>query len=114
MHGFCHTEIPSTDLEKSKHFYGKVFDWKFEEGPGNYVMFRPPDGLAGGFTTESKPTTEGVVLYIEVPDIDTKLEEIEAAGGKKLIPETKISDEFGFFAIFSDPCGNSIGLWSKQ
>lgn len=114
MHGFCHVEIPTTDAKKSQEFYGKVFGWKFEETPGDYVMFRPPEGLGGGFTTESRPSKDGAVLYIEVADIDKKLGEIEQSGGKRLVQKTKISDEFGFYALFVDPCGNSVGLWSKQ
>ncbi len=114
MHGFCHIEIPTTDVNRSKDFYGNVFGWKFEDSLGDYLMFRPPEGLAGGFTTMSKPTTDGVILYIDVEDIDKTFEDIEKAGGKKVTPKTKISDEFGFYALFLDPCGNSIGLWSKQ
>jgi len=113
MHGFCHIEIPTTDVAKSKDFYGKVFGWQFEDA-GGYVMYRPPEGVAGGFTTNSKPATNGVILYIEVENIDEKLAQIEHAGGKKVTPKTKISDEFGFYALFADPCGNAIGIWSKQ
>jgi predicted enzyme related to lactoylglutathione lyase len=114
MHGFCHAEIPTTDAKKSQEFYGKVFGWKFEETPDDYVTFRPPEGLGGGFTKMSRPSKDGVVLYIEVADIDKKLGEIEQSGGKRLVQKTKISDEFGFYALFLDPCGNSVGLWSKQ
>jgi len=114
MHGLCHYEIPTTDAKKSKDFYGKIFGWQFEDSFGGYVMFRPPDGVAGGFTTTSKPSRDGVVLYIEVTDIDKKLGEIETAGGERLVQKTKISEEFGFYALFLDPCGNAMGLWSKQ
>jgi len=114
MHGFCHIEIPTTDLKKSQDFYGKVFGWKFEQMPEDYVLFTPPTGVAGGFTKDRKPSTDGACLYIEVEDINGKLEEIEKAGGKKLVPKTKISDEFGFWGLFLDPVGNSVGLWSKE
>ena len=113
MHGICHIEIPTTNAKKSKEFYGKMFGWKFEEMPGGYVMYETPDGIGGGFTTERKPCTEGPALYIEVEMIEKKLEEIESAGGKLVTPKTKISDEFGFYAIFLDPLGNALGLWSK-
>lgn len=68
---------------------------------------------AGVWTKEKKPTTDGVTIYIEVEDIEAKLKEIEATGGKIQKEKTKISDEFGFYALFFDPSGNSIGLWSK-
>ena len=31
---FVHSELNTTDLEKAKTFYGKLFDWKYEEIPG--------------------------------------------------------------------------------
>jgi predicted enzyme related to lactoylglutathione lyase len=113
MHGFCHIEIPTTDVQKSKAFYGQLFGWEFDDMGGGYVIFKPPDGTGGGFTTERKPSEEGICLYIEVEDIPKKLEEIESAGGKAVTAKTKISDEFGFYAIFLDPQGNALGIWSK-
>lgn len=113
MHGFCHIEIPTTDALKSKEFYGKIFGWEFNEMGGEYVMFKTPEGIGGGFTTERKPCTDGAGLYIEVEDIEKKLAEIEEAVGKTITPKTKISDEFGFFALFLDPLGNGLGIWSK-
>ena len=114
MHGFCHIEIPTTDAKKSKEFYTKMFGWKTEEAMPSYMMFNAPDGPGGGFTTTIKPTKDGIILYIEVEDINKKFEEIEKTGGEKLVSKTKISDEHGFYGIFADPCGNSIGLWSKK
>jgi predicted enzyme related to lactoylglutathione lyase len=113
MHGFGHIEIPVIDIEKAKAFYGQLFDWEFHEGGDGYVLYNPPDGNGGGFTTERKPCAEGVLLYIEVEDIPKKLGEIENAGGKAVVPKTKISDEFGFYALFLDSQGNGLGLWSK-
>ena len=114
MHGFCHIEIPTIDANKSKDFYQKVFGWKMTEDMPDYVMFSTPDDEGGGFTTSSKPVPGGVVLYIEVEDIEKKLVEIESRDGKKVKGKTGISAEFGFFGIFTDPCGNTLGLWSKK
>ena len=38
---FVHVELNSTDPQKSKDFYGKLFDWKLEDMPmqqGTYTM----------------------------------------------------------------------------
>ena len=111
MHGVCHIEIPTTDPQKSKDFYGAVFGWQCEDS-GDYVMWRA-QGVSGGFTTESAPADGGVLLYIEVEDIEKKLADIEKAGGTKVTEKKKISDEFGFYALFKDPCANTLGVWSK-
>lgn len=114
MNGFCYIEIPTTDIVKSKEFYGQIFAWTFEDSQDGYIMFKPPKGLSGGFTKQSKPTTDGILLYIEVDDIEKKLTQIEQYGGTTVTPKTKISDEYGYFAVFTDPCINRIGLWSKS
>jgi predicted enzyme related to lactoylglutathione lyase len=113
MHGFCHIEIPTTDQQKSKGFYSKIFGWKIDDSNPEYVQFSTPDNEGGGFTSSSKPVQDGVVLYIEVKDIKEKLREIENAGGKIIKEKTGISPEFGFYALFNDPCGSLMGLWSK-
>ena len=30
---FVHVELTTTDSKRSKEFYGKLFDWRFEEVP---------------------------------------------------------------------------------
>jgi predicted enzyme related to lactoylglutathione lyase len=114
MHGFCHIEIPTTDPQKSRDFYSRVFGWKINESMPDYLMYSTPDDDGGGFSTSVKPSQDGAVLYIEVEDIEEKLREVAAAGGKKLKGKTGISKEFGFFALFLDPCGNIMGLWGRK
>jgi len=116
MNGFCHIEIPCTDFAKVGIFYTDVFDWIVTEvSEMNYAMFRTPDGPGGGFSKQATIAAEpGIALYIEVDDIEATLEKIEEAGGKKIHPKTAIAPGFGFFGIFADVEGNSIGLWSKQ
>ena len=38
--------------------------------------------------------------------------EMEAAGGKVMVPKTEISPEYGYMAVFVDTEGNRIGLHS--
>lgn len=116
MGKIVHIEIPAPDLEKAGEFYTKVFGWKVQMMPEmNYALWSPPDeGVGGGFSKEYAVNTEGILIHIGVDDIEAKLAEIEAAGGKTITPKTKISDEFGYFAEFSDISGNKIGLWSEK
>ena len=115
---FCHIGLFTTDPEKTKAFYESIFDWKFEMIPGfeTYLMFTTPSGLGGGF--DSGPDTEppgcaGPILHIEVEDIDATLARIIEAGGEMIAPMTKISDEFGSYAMFTDNVGNRMGIWSQ-
>jgi len=118
-HGdFCHIELHSNDIQASRAFYEKVFGWTFQDIPGfeTYAMFQTPAGLGGGIDSgpnAEAPSKVGPVLHIETDDIDATLKRIEEAGGATLAPKTKISDEFGSYALFVDNVGNRLGLWSR-
>ncbi len=118
-HGsFCHIELATTDIQKTRSFYETIFGWTFQDIPGfeTYAMFQTPGGLGGGFDANpegEKPSEVGPILHIEVDDIDATLAKITEAGGKTLQGKTKISDEFGYYALFLDNVGNRLGVWSK-
>ncbi len=114
-HGsFCHIELSTTDIEKTRSFYEGIFGWTFQVFPGmeTYAMFETPSGPGGGFDA-GPPSDKGPIVHIEVDDIDTALAKIEEAGGKTIAGKTKISDEFGYYAVFLDNVGNRLGLWSQ-
>jgi len=52
-----------------------------------------------------------VVPYVTTDDIEASLEKIGSNGGSTVVPKTEIPG-FGHFAIFSDPTGNRIELFS--
>ena len=50
-HPFVHVELMSTDVGKSKSFYGKLFDWTLEDmdmGDMTYTLVKPGEGPGGG------------------------------------------------------------------
>lgn len=50
--------------------------------------------------------------YIGSDDLQETLSKIEAAGGRTLMPPTEVPGE-GWFALFADPDGNTLGLWKS-
>src|SRR5712692_10435385 len=56
---FVHVELNTTDLDKAKTFYGRLFDWKLEDmkmGPaGTYTMISPGKGTGGGMLKHPVP-----------------------------------------------------------
>jgi predicted enzyme related to lactoylglutathione lyase len=78
-------------------------------------MFNTGDGLGGGLDrrTEQFPTERGVTLYIKVGDISEYLRRVDEAGGRTVKGKTEISEEFGYYALFADTEGNTLGLWSE-
>lgn len=116
MNGICHVEFPCKDLEKIGKFYAAVFGWEVSAIPEmNYATYKAPDGPGGGFNNQIEITVKpGVLVYIEVEDIEDTLKAVEENGGGKVRPKTQISPEHGYIAIFKDIEGNSVGLWAKS
>jgi predicted enzyme related to lactoylglutathione lyase len=84
------------------------------------TMFPSEDmnGKVSGALVEGpmhKPSAEGAVIYLNGnPDLANALGKVEAAGGKVVMPKTKISDEVGCMAFFIDTEGNRVGLHSNK
>ena len=102
-------EMAASDLDCIRQFYTKVFGWEMEPYGNDYVTFT--DGkLRGGFF-RGPVSPGGCLPVLTVQDVGAKLGEIQAAGGAVVQPETK--HEWGCRAVFTDPEGNRLGLWSK-
>lgn len=112
-HPVVHVEISATDLAAASRFYADLFGWKIEHIPEmNYATFEPSEGVGGGFNpvTEENPAGS-VVVYIGTDDIEASLAKVEQLGGKTTWPKTEIPG-MGWFATFTDPSGNNIGLFT--
>ena len=112
---FCHIVIPSKDNQKSRKFYEKVFGWKVEPQPGTTSLdILPPSGK--GISAELNPEENLVVPSIYASNIEGALRKIEKFGGKILKSKTPIGEqaEHGHFALFEDPSGNKISLYSEK
>lgn len=106
-------ELITPDPEGAKRFYDAVVGWSVGERAAvehDYRMIvRSDGGNAGGVLRlseemrqhGSKPIWLG---YVGVNDVDATVAEIEAKGGKSLVPAFDI--EVGRIAMVADPQGN--------
>jgi len=112
-----HIEIPAPDLQKAISFYSKIFNWKIEIITENvYAYFIIGDtNTGGGLDTSLTPSKEksGAQIVIDVEDIDQTLINIQASGGKIIMPKTLIEGGHGFYASFQDPNGNYLQIHSR-
>ncbi|SYZ74582.1 conserved hypothetical protein [Candidatus Zixiibacteriota bacterium] len=116
MNGFCHIEIPCTDLKRISKFYNSVFSWESKEYPEmQYIVFKAPEGVSGGFSKDLKaaPKGTGPLMHIMVNDIEAYFKKIEASGGKTVRPKTAIPG-IGHYGVFSDTEGNEIAMFTPQ
>ena len=112
----CHFEFMVSDVDKSKEFYGKVFDWEFQTDDAmGYTMINTGTEPGGGMMKKpDQAPMFALSQYFQVDDIDVTLRRIEEAGGKPVMPRT-VGPEFGaahilVFTKFVDPAGNVVGL----
>lgn len=116
-------EISVNDIERATKFYETILDIKttsFEMMGMKMVMF-PADGSngnVGGALVKSQmhtPGATGSVIYLNAnPDLDLVVNRIEKAGGKIVMPKTRIDENTGYMAFFNDTEGNKIGLHSND
>lgn len=110
-------EIISSDAARARAFYTELFGWKAEPDPemAGYALVDTGAGegaIGGGIGPSMAPGDTGVKIYMRVDDLESHLEKAEKLGGTKVVPPTDLPGDYGQFAIFNDPDGNPVGLWS--
>lgn len=115
-------EIAAKDLDRAQKFYEQVFGITMEsmDMPSLEMRMFPGNGMngkVGGALVRSgmhKPSAEGALIYLNAnPDLSDALSRVVVAGGKVLMPKTRISDDIGYMAFFSDTEGNSVAMHSQ-
>lgn len=112
----CWNELHTTEVDKAKSFYEKLFGWKtvpMDMGAGGqeYLRFdngeRPNGGLLGAYATKGQP---GYWLaYFTVKNIKESIKTTKQHGGKVVFGPMDF--EFGSLAVITDPQGGYLGLW---
>jgi predicted enzyme related to lactoylglutathione lyase len=108
-----HFEIGCKDLKKTTEFYTKTFGWSSADAEmSSTISTQSAEGIQGHITSLGHEPNNYVTFYIQVEDIKASLEEIEKAGGKKIVGPIPLPDK-SQFAWFRDPEGNVVGLLSR-
>ena len=104
-------ELPSTNIEATKRFYGGVFGWKFTDYGPDYTSFE--DGrLAGGFHRVDAVTAGGPLIVIFAVDLAVMESSVTASGGTIVRPIFDFPGGRRFH--FTDPSGNELAVWSDR
>ncbi|SRR5258706_6398166 len=113
---FVHVELGSDNPTKSKEFYSKLFNWKFEDAPspvpgGVYTHIKVGDGVGGGLMKKAMPEAPNMWLpYVLVDSVDATIKKARQMGAKIVVEKMPIP-EMGAFGIFVDPSGAPLGVW---
>ncbi len=125
MDPIVHFELPVTDLEQARAFYGQIFGWKLQDWPmpdgSMYIGVHTtpideqtrtplkPGAINGGIMLKSDKVT-APVFAIHVASIDERVKQMEEKGATVVMPKVEMMG-MGFYAYVKDPFGNVIGLW---
>jgi uncharacterized protein len=120
-------QIPVLETSRAKKFYETILDIQMRTQhipetneeltffPFSPTVIRATSGRVSGALARnprSKPSMDGITVYLNAnPAIQTVIDKIEPAGGKILLPKTKINA--GYFSVFIDTEGNRVGLHAQ-
>jgi len=114
-------EIPVRDMERARVFYCNILGHDMPvQQMGDFTMaFFPAAGHGNSGALVSgegyEPSDRGTVVYLNAgEDLNEALERVEPAGGSVAVTKTKITDDYGNFALFRDTEGNLVGLHSMK
>ena len=112
------SEIPVTDMERAKRFYGTVLEQELtdeENAPNPMANFTAPDGAVSGHIYPGKPAPKGTgsTVHLAAPGgLEATMERVRDAGGEVVSPAIDIPPGRFFYAHDLD--GNSIGLFEMR
>lgn len=110
-------DITTTDLPRSKEFYGKLFDWQFAPVQGTdqaaeIVARGTAIGTLRG--ADGKISAYNGVVYVQVTDIQASCKKATENGGS-VVPgfPFNLPDGIGAIAVVIDPAGHPVGMYSR-
>lgn len=108
-----HHEWNTRNPERLKEFYGKLFDWTFDDSQmKGYTLI---DGIGGIFTIppEMGDMPTGITNYVNVDSLEAKEKLLREAGATIYVSKQEVPG-MGWFTIFADPDGNTVAMWEAM
>ena len=104
-------EFNVADIERSKLFYAKAFDWQYTDYGSAYTEFT--DGrLTGGFVTGEMPRPGGPLVIIYADNLAETQRRLEIAGAVITKPVFEFPGGCRFH--FQDLDGYELAVWSDK
>ena len=107
VNSICSVEMYASDPGQAAGFFGPEFGWGTAETIPGYLGFHPGAGIGGVF--QSHTPSLPAVAYIWVDSVETRIEELEKAGGKRSADPMR-APGMGCFGYFTDPSGTAMGM----
>jgi predicted enzyme related to lactoylglutathione lyase len=111
-HPVVHFEIGCKDKAATSAFYEAAFGWKIDVEPMGMIETGSREGIQGHVAALGHEPHQFTHFYVQTDDVAGHLKRIEELGGKTIVPPVPIPS--GTFAWFTDPEGNTVGLWKPN
>jgi predicted enzyme related to lactoylglutathione lyase len=110
-------DLTTTDLAKSRDFYGRLLDWTFAplQGTDQAVeIVARKKGIGTLRLTEGTISAFNGVIYVQVNDLPAKVAKAKELGAT-VVPgfPFDLLDGTGAIALLTDPSGHPVGLYSR-
>jgi predicted enzyme related to lactoylglutathione lyase len=110
-------DLSSSNPTASHAFYSAVFGWEVVVSPdpqyGGYAMARVDGHDVAGIGPSQPGAPTAWALYIGTEDAAALGAQVEAAGGRVIVPAFDVGDT-GRMAVFQDPSGAFISAWQSK
>lgn len=114
---FVWNELHSTDVDRSREFFSRLFDWELQEmamDDMHYTFINIDGEGRGGIMAQQHPDSPSMFLtYVQVDDLKTKTEQVTALGGEVVMADQQ-AGEYGRFSVVKDPTGALFALWQAS
>lgn len=114
----CWIDLYSSDTERAKDFYGRLFGWTaFDPGAeyGGYFIFQRDGkavaGCMGNSGEEGHP--DAWTVYLHTDDVDRTVADAKAKGAQVIVEPMDVTEN-GRMALVVDPGGAAIGAWEPK
>lgn len=108
--------LPSSNFEKSIHFYHALFGWEFieleKEGSKCYEI-KNAEGSVIGTLVSQKDVDQAATIYVRVESVDALKTKVESLGGS-IPPSTMSLPAGGIALLFLDADKNHIVIWEER
>jgi uncharacterized protein len=106
----CWNELVTTDVERSKSFYGALLGWDYESGDSGYTTIRNAGRPNGGMRLHAEHERGAPMWlpYFMVQDADAAARTAQRARGRVLATTTEST--IGRYAVIADPQGAQFAV----
>ncbi len=114
---FVEFELNTTDVAAAKAFYGRLFDWRFEDdavGSDPYVTIDTGEDVGGGIVKNPVAGDPSAwIPYVAVDDVAAATQKARSLGATIWKGATEIPGQ-GTYSVIADPTGAVLGLWTSS